>query len=385
MEQQGIRKFLAPEIVTGTGVRKLAGQYLNNLHISKVLIVTDNQLRSHGWTDEIYRDLIMKNIEPVIFDHVSPNPRDYEVMEGVEIYKSNHCQGILAIGGGSPMDCAKAIGIVATNGKHILDFEGVDRIDIPCPPIICIPSTAGTSSDISQFSIIRDMQRKLKIAIISKTLVPDISLIDPEITGSMDPYLTACTGLDALTHAFEAFVSNGNSLLTDHHALNAIRLITANLPIVIESPDNYDARFNMMIGSLEAGLAFSNASLGAVHALAHSLGGLLDLPHGECNAMLLPFVVDYNFDVSAERYKMILPYFHIDPKNISAREIKKHLIQRILDMKNQVGIISSLGQRGVKGDDLKLLSQNAAIDPCLLTNPRKALADDLKAILKEAL
>lgn len=192
------------------------------------------------------------------------------------------------------IDCAKGIGVASTNRKHMLEFKGVDHVPIPGPPFIAIPSTAGTSADVSQFAIINDTDRRCKFAIISKSVVPDVALIDPTTTTTMDPYLTACTGMDALVHAIEAFVSTAHSPLFDIHALEAIRLVCKHLPFAIRNPQDAEARGGMMLASLEAGLAFSNASLGAVHAMAHSLGGYLDLPHGECNVLLLDHVVAFN-------------------------------------------------------------------------------------------
>ena len=177
-------------------------------------------------------------IESVLFSAVSPNPRDSEVMSGAELYRSEKCDAIIVVGGGSPMDCAKGIGIVSTNNCHILDCEGVDNVSNPMPPLICIPTTAGTSADVSQFAIINNSAERVKIAIISKSTVPDVALIDPETTTTMDPYLTACTGMDALVHAIEAYVSNASSPLTDLHALQAIRLISANLLTAIAEPHN---------------------------------------------------------------------------------------------------------------------------------------------------
>lgn len=179
------------------------------------------------------------------------------------------------------MDCAKGIGIVCSNDGHILDYEGVYNISSPLPPLIFIPTTAGTSADVSQFAIILNREKLIKIAIVSKIIVPDIALIDPETTTTMDPYLSACTGMDALVHAIEAFVSVASSPLTDIHALEAIRLLGRNLPLLPEFKDDSQIRKNIMLGSMEAGLAFSNAILGAVHAMSHSLGGFLVLPHGE--------------------------------------------------------------------------------------------------------
>lgn len=385
MQTLEMRKFLAPEFIIGLEVRKLAGQYLSNFGVLNCFIVTDPEVRKQPWFQDILASLVERSISYTIFDKVSPNPQDIEVMEGAEIYRKESCRGILAIGGGSPIDCAKGIGIVSSNGGHILDYEGVDEVRVALPPVVCIPTTSGTSADVSQFSIIRDMQRLIKIAIISKAIVPDISLIDPLVTFSMDKYLTACTGLDALTHAVEAFVSNANSPITDNHALHAIALIRDNLKQAVENPRDEQSRYNMMIGSLEAGLAFSNASLGAVHAMAHSLGGYYDFAHGECNALLINHVLNYNFESASERYSQIGQMFDVQLKGMTTNEKRKAVFKAIQNFKNSVGIDYSLSKIGVKPSDTNMLSKYSVKDPCILTNPRSAKSDDIRVIFEEAM
>ena len=300
-----LRKFIAPEIVYGAGAIQLAGRHARNFGATKVLIVSDPGVQQYGWTEKVKQSLSEAGIDYSTFTDVSPNPKDHEVMAGAEFYRHEACDLILAVGGGSPMDCAKGIGVVATNGSRINNFEGVDEIPVPVPPLICIPTTAGSSADVSQFAIITDTGRKVKFAIISKMVIPDIALIDPQTTVTMSPDLTAATGMDALCHAFEAFVSTASSPLTDMAALSSVRLIVDNLLGAYREPENSRFRENMMMASLMAGLAFSNASLGLVHAMAHSLGGALGLPHGECNAILLEKVVMYNYKYSAEKYDQL--------------------------------------------------------------------------------
>lgn len=380
-----IRKFLAPEFVFGKDARLLASRYVQNFGVRKLQIVVDKSLRHYSWYKDIITHIENNGIDYVIFDALSPNPKGIEVMNGFEQYQFNRCNGILAIGGGSTIDCAKGIGIVSSNHKHILKFEGVDKVSIPSPPIICIPTTSGTSADVSQFAIIRDMRRLIKIAVISKTLVPDVALIDPAVTQTMDKYLTACTGMDALTHAIEAFVSNANSPITDNHSLNAIRLIKNNLYDAITKPNDWEARYNMMVASLEAGLAFSNASLGAVHAMAHSLGGYYDLAHGECNAILLQHVVDFNFEAAPERFLEIGKIFEIDFTNMTLNEKKKQLLHVISRFRNDVGISDTFKNKGVKSSDIAFLSKTSLNDPCIVTNPRDVGDRDIEVIFEEAM
>ncbi|MCW4013865.1 MAG: iron-containing alcohol dehydrogenase, partial [Candidatus Bathyarchaeota archaeon] len=289
----------------------------------------------------------------------------------------------VAVGGGSSMDCGKAIGAVVSNRCNVLELEGVDEVALPASPIMCIPTTAGSSADVSQFAIITDEQKKRKFAIISKTMMPDITLIDPETTVTMSPELTASTGMDALCHAFESYASNASSVMTDMYALEATKLLVEYLPKVYSDPDNIMFRNNVMLGSMYAGLAFSNASLGLVHAMAHSLGGYLDSPHGECNAQLLEHVVAFNFSHAPDKYRALGAI--MSEKKPSHKSGPDSLIQELRNMTGQLGIKPGLSNMGVKEEDIKYLSENAFLDPCLATNPRPATIEDIKRLYHEAL
>ncbi|MBL1272438.1 MAG: iron-containing alcohol dehydrogenase [Oceanospirillales bacterium] len=380
-----LRKFVSPEIVFGAGSRKSVANFASNFGGKHVFLVSDPGVSAVGWVGEIVTLLADVGIRTTVYTGVSANPRVDEVMAGAELYKSSECDVIVAIGGGSPMDCAKGIGIVVSDGRHILDFEGVDTIDHPPPPMILIPTTAGTSADVSQFAIISDPIRRFKFSIISKAIVPDVSLIDPEVTETMSSYLTACTGVDALVHAIEAYVSTGSGPLTDSHALEAIRLINRNLePLVANTADPY-LREQIMLASMQAGLAFSNAILGAVHAMSHSLGGFLDLPHGLCNAMLLEHVVAYNFRSAEERFRRVAEAMDIDTRGMGRPEIQKRLMNRIILLKRTVGLEAKLSELGVSVSDIPSLSGFALQDPCILTNPRKSSLRDVQVVYEEAL
>lgn len=380
-----LRKFVAPELICGQGALNLAGQYATNFGSKKTLVVTDPGVIVAGWTKKVTDSLEHVGINYVTYSDVSPNPRAEEVMAGAEMYQSNECDIIIAVGGGSPMDCAKGIGIVSTNKMHILSFEGIDNVGIPGPPLICVPTTAGTSADVSQFAIITHMQERYKAAIVSKTVVPDVALIDPETTLTMDPYLTACTGMDALVHAIEAFVSTANAPIMDVHALEAIRLIHANIIQAVQNPDDIHTREKMMLGSLEAGLAFSNASLGAVHAMAHSLGGFLDLPHGECNSILLDHVMAFNYDFSPERYNQIGSAMNMDLSQMIEKDKRKTILNEVIRLKKAAGIVKTLSKQGVHRTDIPELSKKAIQDPCMVTNPRRPDQRDIEVVYEEAL
>lgn len=379
-----LRKFVAPETVFGVGALTIAGQYAHKFGIMRPLVVTDQGVLEAGWADKVMASLEAFDIEGVLFTGVSPNPRSEEVMAGAMAYIENQCDGLVAVGGGSPMDCAKGIGIVVSNGGHILDYEGVDKIIVPMPPLICIPTTAGTSADVSQFAIINDTERKTKVAIISKTIIPDVALIDPQTLMTKSPYLVACTGMDAIAHAIEAFVSNAHSAMSDLHALEAVRLVYANLKSSLENPEDMELRAKTMLGSMQAGLAFSNASLGAVHAMAHSLGGYKDLPHGECNAMLLPHVIDFNFTAAPERFKAVAETMGLDSRGMSTSEVRAWLLHAMTALRDSLGIDEHLAAKGIRANDIPVLSKKAILDPCLVTNPKTATSRDIQVIYEEA-
>ncbi|MFW6331451.1 MAG: alcohol dehydrogenase-like regulatory protein ErcA [Gemmatimonadota bacterium] len=380
-----LRKFLAPEFLFGVGALERVGQYATNLGVQRPLVVTDHGVTAAGWTAAVRESLGEAGLEHGVYDRVTANPRAEEVMAGVRVYRDAGCDSVVAVGGGSPMDCAKGIGIVVANGGHILDYEGVDRVAEPMPPMICVPTTGGTASELSQFAIILDEPDRRKVAIISKAVVPDVALIDPRTLTTMDPYLTACTGLDALVHAIEAFVSTGASAVTDTHALAATRELSASLLPSLAAPDDLEHRGRVMLGSLHAGLAFSNASLGGVHAMAHSLGGLLDLPHGECNALLLEHVIAFNFPEAESRYRRIGEALGLEPNGRSPKELRSAILAEVRRLRESAGVAGSLADRGVHRSDVADLSRKAMADPCMVTNPRRPTARDIEVVYEEAL
>ena len=380
-----LRKFVSPEIIFGAGSRHSVGNYAATFGARRVLVVSDPGVVEAGWAGDVLASLDRQGIPHVLFTAVSPNPRVEEVMAGAELYRASACDVIVAVGGGSPMDCAKAIGIVAAHGRSILEFEGVDTIRMPSPPLILIPTTAGTSADVSQFVIISNQTERMKFSIVSKAVVPDVSLIDPETTLSMDPFLSACTGIDALVHAIEAFVSTGSGPLTDPHALEAIRLIGGNLVAMIANPQDIVLREQIMLGSMQAGLAFSNAILGAVHAMSHSLGGFLDLPHGLCNAVLVEHVVAFNFDAAPERFRRVAETLGIDCRGLTPPQVRARLVEHLIAFKQAVGFEDNLRRHGVGSADIPFLSRHAMRDPCILTNPRQSTQRDVEVVYGEAL
>ncbi|MBI9088374.1 MAG: iron-containing alcohol dehydrogenase [Desulfobacterium sp.] len=378
-----LRKFVAPELIFGPGALDSVGSYARQFAAEKVLLVTDEGVLGAGWAHKVATSLEKEGLTTEIYSNVSPNPRDHEVMAGAETFLKTGCDLMVAVGGGSPIDCAKGIGIVSSNEQHILEFEGVDRVSIPGPPLICVPTTAGSAADISQFSIICDSRRRIKIAIISKSVVPDLSLIDPGTTTTLTKALTAETGMDALVHAMEAYVSNASSPITDINAIKAVSLIREHLESALNHPLDMAHRSAMMLASLLAGLAFSNASLGLVHAMAHSLGGRFDLSHGESNAILLEPVVDFNFDHARERYGDLALAMGLEPFR-DPQETRQALLETLTSFRKRVGITTRLSGLGISKEELPTLAGFAMTDPCIVTNPVMPTKKEIEEIYAKA-
>jgi alcohol dehydrogenase len=380
-----LRKFVTPEIVHGSGARRLAGRFARNVGATRALVVTDAGVTAAGWAADVVRSLEEEGLAAHVFADVTPNPRTSEVARGAELALEHGCDGIVAVGGGSAIDCAKGIGIVLANGRPVEAFEGVDRITNPIPPLLALPTTSGSAADVSQFAIFTDTTERLKFAVISKAIVPDVSLVDVETTRTLPTWVVACTAMDALVHSIEAFVSNASSSLTDAYALSAIRRVVEHLAAGLREPPDLAARGALMVASLEAGLAFSNASLGAIHAMAHAVGGLADNPHGEANAMLVEHVLAFNHPACPERHDEIAVRMGVDVARLDPLARRDALLAAVRAVKRQAGLDLRLRDRGVVRADLGALAHRAAADPCLATNPRPASVRDLETIYEEAL
>lgn len=380
-----ITKFVAPEIIFGPGALAQVGDSAARLGASKVFLVTDPGVIAAGWIEKALPFLEEKGLAYTIWSDVTPNPKDYEIDRGAEVYLTAGCDAVLAIGGGSPIDAAKAVATLVTNGGRIHDYEGVNKITCPLPPMVMVPSTAGTGADVSQFAIITDSARKVKMVLISKSLVPDISITDPLLLTTKDARLTADTGMDVLAHAIEAYVSIAATPLTDVLALSAIRLVAEHLRTSVASQANLEAKKGMAMASLHAGLAFSNAILGAVHAMAHQLGALHNLPHGQVNAILLPHVMEYNLIASVRRFCDIAQAMGEDISHLSPRQAADKAVQAVRRLSQDIGIPAGLQAVGVEEEHISALSENAALDACLITNPRDISVSDIEQIFRNAL
>ncbi|CEN93699.1 MAG: L-threonine dehydrogenase [Paeniclostridium sp.] len=378
--------FFMPNIsLMGPGCVKKISEEINSRGLKKALIVCGKRSSKSEEFKGVTDLLEENNIHYVVYPGSQPNPTVKNVMDGVEILKENDCDFVISYGGGSPHDCAKGIALVATNGGNIKDYEGINKSKKPQLPLISINTTAGTASEMTVFSIITDEDRHVKMAIVDKNVTPILAVNDPELMVSMPKSLTAATGMDALTHAVEAYVSTAATPVTDACAQKAIELISQHLRDAVEDGTNMEARDMMAYAEYLAGMAFNSASLGYVHAIAHQLGGFYNLPHGVCNAILLPEVQEFNSRVSSNKLKDIAKFMGVDTSNMSDEEGAKSCINAIRKLSSDVGIPSGLEELGVKVEDFDTLADNALKDACGLTNPIKATHQDVKDILSKAM
>lgn len=379
--------FFIPRVtLMGIGAHKEIGERVKALGGKKPFICTDKGITGAGITDQIAK-IIKKDVgvDCVVFDETIPNPTDKNVEAGLKVFTDNKCDLIISLGGGSSHDCGKAIGVVATNGGKIHDYEGIDQSTKPMPPFIAVNTTAGTGSEMTRFCIITDTSRKVKMAIVDWRVTPNLAINDPLLMAGMPPALTAATGMDALTHAVEAYVSTIATPVTDACALKAIELISENLRAAVANGGDMHARDRMAYAEYLAGMAFNNASLGHVHAMAHQLGGFYDLPHGVCNAILLPHVERFNMIAKMERFVDIAIAMGEPIAGMSARAAAERALDAIKQLSADVGIPTGLKELGVKEKDLRTMAENAQKDACGLTNPRCPTLDDVIMIYKWAI
>jgi alcohol dehydrogenase len=380
-----IVKFHAPEIVFGPGSLAESGHSALRLGARRPFVVTDPGIIEAGWVAELIGHLTAVGLKTDVWSDITPNPKDHEIAAAFERYQEWDGDVIIAVGGGSVIDAAKGVAVLSGNGGDILDYAGVDRVENPIPPLMMIPSTSGTGADVSQFCIVTDTARLTKITIIGRALVPDISITDPRLLTTMPAWLNAATGLDALTHGIEAYVSRAHNPLTDLHALTAVRLVAQNLETTLHAPANRAARTSMAQASLEAGLAFTNAILGATHAMSHQVGGLLDAPHGVVNGVLLPHVIRYNAASDPHRFVPIAAALGVPVDGVPAAEAAELLAVAVRQLGDRVGVPAGLRELGVRERDLGRLARTTLQDACLATNPRDADAHAVEQLFKAAL
>ena len=358
---------LPTKIEYGVGVAGGLADVIKCFNATKVLVITDNGVIRSGLLERISGPLEAQHLKWEVFDRVEPNPKDYNVQEGTEIASRFNPDCLVALGGGSPIDCAKAIAVVARQGGAVRDYEGPDKIGSDVLPVIAIPTTAGTGSEVTFSSVITDSGEKFKFSIKDPRIAPKVALVDPEMTLTMPPELTASTGMDALTHAIEGFTANASEPIADSAALYAIELIATHLGTAVSDGTNLEARAAMLLGSVLAGIAFSHSDVGAVHCVAEALGGKYDAPHGVCNAVVLPAVMAYNMEYCKERYARIAAAMGLSDENVdrAARKAVRAVEQLASDVH-----LPEFNTLGVQEKDLEELAANSFKNGSNIDNPR---------------
>lgn len=382
-----IFQFKAPSvIVSGPGAAKEVASFAKGLG-KKAFIVTDSNLEKLGLLKPIQHSLEMAGVSFSIYNQVVSEPIMKYSEEGLKMYQESRADFLIAVGGGSPMDAAKSIAALATNPGKISDFEGANKIPRPGTPLIAVPTTAGTGSEVTQFTIITDTSRDVKMLIASPHIIPRIALVDPLMTLTMPQEITAATGLDALTHAIEAYVSVKAQSITDTLAIQAIRVITGNLRQAWSNGDNLEARTNVMIGSLEAGLAFGNSSVALVHGMARPIGAYFHVPHGVSNAALLATVIEFSIPGNPRRYADIAEAMGEITEGLSlldAAYLAAKAVKRLTgDLK-----VPTLRQLGVDEKKFDSVVGQMAADAIASgspgNNPRKATKDEIVELYRKA-
>lgn len=378
--------YYVPSInLMGAGCLKDLGATIKDLGFKKAFVVTDNFLMSSGLVHKVLKVLEGAEVSYELYSEVAPNPTCKNVHDGLNKLKGTDCDFLVSIGGGSPQDTAKAIGILATNGGHIKEYEGVNISKKKSLPIVAVNTTAGTSSEVTINYVVTDEDRHIKMVMVDKNSLATVTVNDPELMTSKPAALTAATGMDALTHAIETIVTPGAYAVSDATALAAVKIIFDYLPRAVENGHDIEAREQMVYAVFLGGIAFSNAGLGNVHAMAHQLGGIYNLPHGVCNAMLLPYVEEENAKYVPEKFVSIAKVLGYDVKSKTPQECAAFVVNEMKELSKKVGIPETLSELGVNSVDLNLLAENAMKDICSPGNPieftKKQFIDLYKKIL----
>jgi 1,3-propanediol dehydrogenase len=380
-----LEKFLIPETIFGVGSLSEVGDAVRRVGGTKVLVVSDAGVMDAGWVDRAMPHLSAAGLEFVVWSDLTPNPKDHEITAGFQTYQDQACDALLAIGGGSCIDTTKAIAVLSGNGGEILDYAGIDAVTRPIPPMVMVPSTGGSGADVTQFCVITDSVNRLKRTIAGRALVPDISLTDPMLLTTMPMDLSVHSALDALSHGVEAYLSKAANFLSDVHALAAIRGVMDNVLITLDDPRDLQAREGIARSSLHAGLAFTNALLGATHAISHQIGGFLDLPHGLLNAILLPHVMRFNAETHPDRLVGVAQAMGVETIRCTTAEAADAAIEAVTTLQEKLGVPQGLSEVGVVRDDIGRFAENALDDVYITTNPRAVSKADVERICLAAL
>lgn len=379
--------FMMPSVnFFGPGVIEKIGNRALMLNMKKVLIVTDAFLKNmeNGPVKQTEKSLQASGVDYVIFDQVEPNPKIRNVNAGVALYKKENCDSIITVGGGSSHDCGKGIGIVLTNGEDVTKLAGIETLKNPLPPLMAVNTTAGTASEITRHAVLTNEETHLKFVVVSWRNVPLVSFNDPLLMLDVPQKLTAATGMDALCHCVESYVSENRNPITDAQAEKGIALIGQYLRRAVANGHDLEARENMAYASLLAGMAFNNADLGYVHAMAHQLGGQYDAPHGVCCAVLMPTVERFNMIAAPERFAKIAELLGENIQGLSKMAQAERGIAALERISEDVGIPTNIKSIGAKVEDFELMAENALKDGNAFSNPRKGTKADIVNLFTEA-
>lgn len=377
--------FAVPqEIIFGEGSISRLGDLIKKSGCSRPFLISGKVLTKMGVAGRVMELLEKAGYGAELFNDVEANPSTVTVEKAVQAFKESGGDCIIALGGGSPMDVAKAVGVVAVYGGAIEDYEGGGKVPGKITPVIAIPTTAGTGSEVTAFTVITDHARNYKLTVFSYELIPQYALLDPELMMSLPESVAAATGIDALVHAIEAYLSKAASPFSDSMAEKAMELIGGSLRLFVSDRKNKEAASAMLTGSMFAGLAFSWARLGNVHAMAHPLGGYFDVPHGVANAILLPIVMAYNAPAENGRYKKIYQYLTQDKKT-EENFTPDFLVNELRDLTNSLGIPKNLTEVGVREDKIPAMAADAMKSGNILVNPRETTIEDIKALYLAAM
>ena len=370
----------------GKGAREVLVDEIKTRGYNKVLVVTDKALFEVGVTGKVTALLDESGIAYEVFSEVKPNPTKRNVWDGVEACKKAQADLIVAVGGGSSIDTAKAISIIMTNPENedIVSLEGLSNTKNKGLPIIALPTTAGTAAEVTINYVITDEDREVKMVCVDPHDIPIVAIVDTELMASMPKSLAAATGMDALTHAVEGYITKGHNTMSDMFHMEAIKLIFKYLPAAVNEKDE-EAIDKMGLAQYIAGMGFSNVGLGIVHSMAHQLGAVYDTPHGIANAILLPTVMKYNGEVCYERFREILIALDVDAKDMSKEEVIETFVGMIVELSKKVGITQTVSEGGGKEEDLDMLADKAMADACMPGNPREVTKEDFIKLFKEAM
>jgi len=370
---------LPTRIEYGPGVIRTLPQVLAQLDLQRIVLVTDSGVQAAGLLDPVCNQLGQAGIEYECYSQVAANPKDHDVAAGAAVVRAFEADGLVAIGGGSPIDCAKAMAICATHDGAPRDFERGHNVTAAVLPLLAVPTTAGTGSEVTFSSVITDSQENYKFSIRHTRIGPAVALVDPELTLSMPPALTAATGMDALTHAIEAYSATAAEPLADAAALHAIELINRYLRRAVDNGLDLEARAGMLMGSLLAGIAFSHADVAAVHCIAESMGGRYDTPHGVCNAVVLPAMMRYNLDWCRAQYARVGSALGLSEADEARRA--EMAVAAVAQLARDVGL-PEFASFGVDPADFDLLAENSVKNGSNPSNPRPMAVKDYLAVLE---